>query len=71
MIVITAGTRVHAGHKHKRTRIGNAIFGSGNIYNPVFQRLTEYLQSATLELGQLVAEKHTVVSQTYLAGLWI
>jgi len=71
VIIIAARTRVHAGHKHKRTGIGDTVLGTRDIDNPILQGLTKDFQRTSLKFRQLIAKKHSVMSQTYLPWLWI
>ena len=67
--IIAAGTRVHACHKHERTRIVDGVFGAADVDVPVFQRLAQHLEGRLVELGQLVAEEHAIVCQRDFARL--
>ena len=44
MIVVAAGTWVHAGNEHKRRRIGHRILGSCNGNLTIFERLTQHFK---------------------------
>ena len=66
--IIAAGTRVHACHKHERTRIVDGVFGAADVDVPVFQRLAQHLEGRLVELGQLVAEEHAIVCNEISPG---
>ena len=71
MIIIATRTGVHASNKHKGTGIRDAVFSTRDIDNPILQWLAKDFQCTSLKFGQFIAKKHSVMSQTYLAGLRI
>ena len=46
--VISAGTRIHARHKHERARIFYRIFGTGDSYLAIFERLAQHFERVLL-----------------------
>jgi hypothetical protein len=69
--IVTAGTRIAAGHKHKRTRIFNGVFGTADGDVAVFQGLAQNFQCTFVELRELVAKEYPVVCQGNLSRLRI
>ena len=65
--IVATRTGVHAGHEHEVAGVGDAVFCPADVDLVVLQRLAQHFQGVLVELGQLVAEQHTVVGHADLA----
>ena len=68
MVIVAAGTRVHAGNEHKRSRIGHRILGSGYGNLTIFERLAKHLEHRFREFWKLIKIKNPIMRKTDLTG---
>ena len=68
MIIVAAGTWVHAGNEHKRCWIGHRILGSGNGNLTIFKWLAKHLEYRLRKLRQLIKIKNPIMGKTDLTG---
>lgn len=71
MVEISAGAGIHGRHEHEITGIVHRSLYAADGYVSVFERLSEHLESLSLEFGKFIGKKDSIVCQRYFSRLWI
>ena len=62
--------RIHGGHEHEPSWIGETGQGSRYGHSAVFHALPESLENMLFEFCELIQKEHAVMGETHFAGPW-